>query len=217
MSATIFLFSFMDDPSQQNTPPEPISSASQPKKQKSFLRELIEFIIIAVIIVVPFRIFIAQPYIVNGASMEPTFQTGQYLIVDQLSYRFETPKRGSVIIFKYPLDTSFFFIKRVIGLPGETVTIKGGNVTITEPNGTTFPLNEPYITMPKVENFTTTLKAGDYFVMGDNRLGSDDSRIWGPVPSADIVGRPVLRLFPLNTLSVFPGDHTNTIASGTTS
>lgn len=210
----------MNDLSEQNIPPTPATPTPvvvSQKPQKSFLRELIEFILIATIIVVPFRIFIAQPYIVNGASMDPTFKTGQYLIVDQLSYHFEKPKRGSVIIFKYPLDTSFYFIKRVIGLPGETVTIKNGDVTITEPDGTTFPLHEDYITMPKSENFTTTLVGGDYFVMGDNRLGSADSRIWGPVPEADIVGRPILRLFPLSTFSVYPGDKTNVITASTTS
>jgi signal peptidase I len=181
------------------------------QKEKSFWRELLEFALIAVLIVVPFRIFIAQPYIVNGASMSPTFETDNYLIVDQLSYRFTTPARGSVIIFKYPLNTSWYFIKRVIGLPGETVTIKNGVVTITKTDGTKLTLNEPYVKFPKIENYTKTLGSDEYFVMGDNRLGSADSRIWGPLPAKDIVGRPILRLFPLTEIGVLPGDETGVI------
>lgn len=183
-----------------------ISSSESPNK-KGFIREFIEFALIALLIVVPFRIFIAQPFIVNGLSMDPTFKNGEYLIVDQLSYRFETPERGSVIIFKYPKDTSKYFIKRVIGLPGETVVIKGGIVTIinaTHPKG--FILNEPYVKLPKQDDFNTTLESGNYFVLGDNRLGSADSRLWGPLPTEDIVGRPVLRLFPVSQLGTMPGD-----------
>ena len=179
------------------------------KPVKGFWRELIEFAIIAMLIVVPFRIFIAQPYIVNGASMDPTFKTGDYLIVDQISYRFHTPARGSVIVFRYPKMTSIYFIKRVIGFPGETVSIKAGIVTIinpTHPNG--FKLDEPYVKLTKIEDYTTTLKADEYFVMGDNRAGSADSRLWGPLPTKDIIGRPILQLFPLSSIHIIPGDQT---------
>jgi signal peptidase I len=191
----------------------PVSAEVVAKKEKSLWRELIEFALIAVLIVVPFRIFIAQPYIVNGASMSPTFETGNYLIVDQLSYRFTTPARGSVIIFKYPLNTSWYFIKRVIGFPGETVNIKNGAVTITKVDGTTIALNEPYIKFPKIENYNKTLGSAEYFVMGDNRIGSADSRMWGPLPASDIIGRPVLRLFPLTQIGILPGDETGVITS----
>ena len=91
------------------------------RKEKSLLLEVLQFLLIAAFIVLPIRLFIAQPFVVNGESMVPNFDTGQYLIVDQLSYHFEHPQRGDVIVFKYPYDTSKFFIKRVIGLPGETV------------------------------------------------------------------------------------------------
>jgi len=184
------------------------SSPTTPSpRKKSFVREFIEFALIALIIVIPFRIFIAQPFIVSGLSMDPTFKNGEYLIVDQLTYRFKTPERGSIIIFKYPKDTSKYFIKRVIGLPGETVLIKKGVVTIKNtalPDG--FTLNEPYVKLPKQDDFKTTLDPGDYFVLGDNRLGSADSRIWGPLPSSDIVGRPVVRLFPFSNITIIPGD-----------
>jgi signal peptidase I len=184
---------------------EPETKIPEKKVEKtSFLKELIKLIVIAAIIVVPFRLFIAQPFIVDGASMDPTFATGQYLIVDELSYHFEAPARGSVMIFKYPLDTSKYFIKRVIGLPGETVSIKDGAVTITNaahPQG--FLLDEPYVKLPLDQTTTYTVPAGNYFVMGDNRFGSDDSRIWGPVPTKDIIGRPIIRLWPFN---LWPGN-----------
>lgn len=173
-------------------------------KKEGFLKELLKFIVIAAVVVIPFRIFIAQPFIVDGASMDPTFATGQYLIVDELTYHFQTPARGSVMIFKYPLDTSRYFIKRVIGLPGETVNIKNGTVTIVNaanPKG--FVLDEPYVKLPKDDTSSYRLTAENYFVMGDNRFGSDDSRIWGPVPTKDIIGRPIIRFWPL---SIWPGN-----------
>lgn len=198
----------IDSPSSNNS--EKVEqSGMKTKTPKGFWRELVEFAIIAMIIVVPFRMFIAQPYIVNGASMDPTFKTGDYLIVDQISYRFHQPLRGSVIVFRYPKEPSIFFIKRVIGFPGETVSIKGGTVSIinsVHPEG--FVLSEPYIKLTKVEDFSMTLKADEYFVMGDNRAGSADSRYWGPLPTKDIVGRPVLQLFPLSHIDIVPGDKT---------
>lgn len=172
----------------------------------NFLWELIKFVFFAAIIVIPFRLYIAQPFVVNGASMDPTFETGEYLIVDQLTYQFENPERGSVIIFKYPLDVEKYFIKRVIGLPGETVVIRGSTVTIKNtdnPKG--FTLEEPYIEHIKNDYLSVTLGENEYFVMGDNRAGSSDSRIWGPVDESLIVGRPLVRLFPINHLNFLPG------------
>lgn len=167
------------------------------EKQSNFWRELVKLLVVAIVIVVPFRLFIAQPFIVEGASMDPTFATGQYLIVDELSYHFENPARLSILIFKYPKDPSKYFIKRVIGLPGETVVIKDGKVTIiNQDNPKGFTLDEPYIAYRKSDSGTYTLGQGEYFVMGDNRLGSADSRLWGPVPQANIIGRPILRLWP---------------------
>ncbi|MEK7535815.1 MAG: signal peptidase I [Patescibacteria group bacterium] len=136
--------------------------------------DFLSFIAITLLIVLPIRLFIAQPFIVNGASMSPTFENGDYLIVDELTFRVRDPKQNEVIIFKYPKDPSKFFIKRVIGLPGDTVD---GDV----------------------------LEADEYFVEGDNRNASSDSRIWGPVPRDLIVGRPILRLLPINMLDLLPG------------
>ena len=175
------------------------------KSPSNFWRELIKLVLLSLLIVVPFRLYIAQPFIVDGASMDPTFKTGEYLIVDELSYHFNTPERGSVLVFKYPRDPRKSFIKRVIGLPGETVSITNGEVTIFNtgnPEG--LVLNEPYIEFSKKENASYTLNTREYFVLGDNRIGSADSRIWGPVPEDNIVGRPIFRLFPL---AIFPGNH----------
>jgi len=178
------------------------------EKKSNLFKELIKFALIAFLVVVPFRYFVAQPFIVNGASMDPTFHTGEYLIVDQLSYEtFEEPQRGSVVIFKYPEDHSKFFIKRIIGLPGETVEIRGSEVTIfnwQNPEG--FALDETYITHKKNDSLKVKLGDEEYFVLGDNRLQSSDSRIWGPVERSEIVGRPLIRLFPLNQLQLLPGD-----------
>lgn len=176
------------------------------QNEGSFFSELFKFALIALFIVLPFRIFVAQPFIVNGASMDPTFESGDYLIVDQLTYKFEEPERGSPVIFKYPKDRTKFFIKRIIGLPKETVIIRGEEITIkNDANPEGFSIDEPYIEFKKSDDLTVNLNEGEYFVMGDNRLGSSDSRAWGPLPEDDIIGRPLLRLFPLNKIGVFPG------------
>jgi len=179
----------------------------QPKP--SFIKELITFIVLALIIVVPIRLYIAQPFIVNGSSMSPTFETGQYLIVDQISYRFDEPERGDVIIFRFPNDPSKFFIKRIIGLPNETVELIGENVFITtrNENGTErIELDEEYVVLEKENSNTTTLGETEYFVMGDNRLASLDSRSWGPLEEEFIIGRAYLRLLPFGKLGILPGN-----------
>ncbi len=180
----------------------------QEKKIHPFL-ELLQFAFIALLIVVPVRYFIAQPFIVSGASMERTFHTGEYLIIDQVSYYFEDPMRGDVIVFRYPKDPSKFFIKRIIGLPGEGVDIQGNVVTITATDGTKTVLDEPYIkSMAQNTSLTETLGEREYFVMGDNRDASSDSRMWGVLNKDKIVGRAFLRLFPFSEASVMPGEHT---------
>lgn len=168
--------------------------------------ELLKLALVAAIIILPIRFFIAQPFIVSGASMDPTFESGQYLIVDELSYRFESPKRGEVVIFRYPRDPSQFFIKRIIGLPGETVHIRSGAVSVTTARGEDVSLSEPYvINVGNGGNMERILKEDEYFVMGDNRPESSDSRTWGILPKENIVGRAFLRLLPFDTLSIFPG------------
>jgi signal peptidase I len=174
------------------------------------IREWFQVIVIALLISLPIRFFIAEPFVVNGASMDPTFSTGQFLIVDRLTYRFDEPKRGDVIVFKYPNDQKTYFIKRIIGLPGETVSIKNGFVTIinTEyPTG--LKLDETYIdsSHKSHESTSTTLGPDQYFVMGDNRAQSSDSRVWGALNKGLIAGRPIVRLLPVTQLSLLPGIH----------
>ncbi len=175
-------------------------------KKESGFWELVKYGILAILIVVPFRMFVAQPYVVNGASMDPTFHDGDYLIVDQISKRFEIPDRGSVVIIRYPKDPTKFFIKRLIAFPNERVEIRQGIVYVindTNPNG--IQIDDTYVTYKKNENFSTTLKEDEYFVMGDNRAGSSDSRIWGPVTKKYIVGEPIIRLLPIQKADFYPG------------
>lgn len=178
----------------------------------SFIGEIFKFAVLAIVIVIPFRLYIAQPFIVSGASMSPTFSTGEYLIVDQLSYHLDTPHRGDVVIFRYPSDPSKYFIKRIIGLPGEIVTLANGETTITNPEtNKKIVLNEEYLVTDKTDDhLSITLSSTEYFVMGDNRSASSDSRVWGPVPRKNIVGKAFLRLLPIGSFSVFPGAYTFT-------
>lgn len=137
--------------------------------------------------------FVGRVSIVQGRSMEPHLHTGERIVVNLFAYRFQQPHRGNVIIFRCPVDTTKDYIKRVIGLPGETLAIQAGSVLI---NGA--PLVEPYITLPCEENFGPIVIPQDsVFVMGDNRPNSEDSRVWGPVPDNLIRGQAALIFWPL--------------------
>ncbi len=196
---------------ENTTPVSAPVSVQAPKKESRWkgAAEFGKFIFFVVAIVVIVRVFIAQPFVVSGTSMVPTFQDRNYLIVDELTYDFRKPELGDVIVFHPPIDPSVYYIKRVIGVPGDTVNIVNSVVTITNashPNG--LVLNEPYITSDTPDdNFSVTVPAGNYFVMGDNRPASFDSRKWGLLPAKNITGIVFLRLFPVNEISVFPGQH----------
>lgn len=179
--------------------------------EKESFWELARFALIAIAIVIPVRIFIAQPFIVSGSSMVPTFEDGQYLIIDEISYRLGEPKRDDVVVFRYPNDTKKFFIKRIIGLPNETVEIKGGKIDIfNKKNPKGFTLSEPFVKNSTEGNMRFELKDGEYFVMGDNRPASSDSRYWGPVKSNLLVGKAFLRLLPVNKIDILPGSYQET-------
>jgi signal peptidase I len=183
---------------------------TKPKKENSFW-EIFKFALLALAIVIPIRTFIAQPFIVSGSSMVPTFENNEYLIVDEISYRLHQPERGDVIVFRYPNDPSKFFIKRIIGLPGETLTITGQKITIknsAHPEGLT--LEEPYVKNESTDERTVQIPEGQYFVMGDNRSASSDSRSWGTLPRKNITGRAFLRILPVAEASVLPGDYKQT-------
>jgi signal peptidase I len=185
---------------------EPNDISLKPKEESGW--DLLRFAIIAILVVVPLRLFIAQPFIVSGSSMFPTFQDKNYLIVDELSYHLNDPKRDDVIIFKYPKDTTKYFIKRIIGLPNETVDINGSEVTITNKDHKEgFTLNEPFVKNTSENKTHFELKDNEYFVMGDNRSGSSDSRYWGAVPRNLIVGKALVRLWPVTQIGVLPGKY----------
>ncbi len=170
------------------------------------LKEIGRFVLITLLIVVPFRFFIAQPFIVSGDSMVPTFHNGEYLIVDELSYLLREPLRGEVVIFRYPKDTSKYFIKRIIGLPGETVLVENGALKIVSSGGSTSTVRESYIQGQELADIQVKLGNSEYFVMGDNRNASSDSRYWGPVPRGELVGRAFARLLPVAQADVLPGN-----------
>ncbi|MBX9765402.1 signal peptidase I [Patescibacteria group bacterium] len=180
-----------------------------PNEKSVILDDVIKFALIALLIVVPLRWFVAQPFVVRGASMEPIFENGEYLIVDQLTYRFEEPERDDVVILRYPKDPDVFFIKRIIGLPGETVELQGKRVIIRRgPDTEPIILDESFISPDRMRDEYGTYALGEkeYFVMGDNRNESSDSRAWGSLPRDNIVGRPLVRLFPPTKIEILPGD-----------
>jgi len=162
------------------------------------LLEVMETVVIAVAAVVLIRAFIAQPFLVRGASMEPTFKNGDYLLVDELTYRFRSPERGEVIVFRDPFDADSFYIKRIIGLPGEEVLVTDGRITVRRADGSDeLALQEDYIRRAGGDDDERVVLGPDeYFVAGDNRGFSFDSRDWGPLPSDNIVGLARLRLWP---------------------
>jgi len=184
---------------------------------KGLLKDLFMLAFLIVVVVIPIRIFVVSPFIVDGASMHPTFENLDYLVVDELVYYFKAPSRGDVIVFRYPRNPSIFYIKRIIGLPGETVSIDHGLVTITTVDGKQLALSEPY-TVNEDATYTknVSLNVGEYFVMGDNRPNSSDSRIWGPLPRHDIVGRVDLRLLQVSRSGFFPGATSYSVGSSTT-
>ncbi len=185
--------------------------------EENSIIEILRFSLIALLIVVPIRMFIAQPFIVSGASMQETFHNGEYLIVDQVSYHLHAPERGDVVIFRYPKDPSKYFIKRIIGVPGDTITIEDSTVTISnEENPDGYVLNEPYIkSMRPGVTITEELGEREYFVMGDNRDESSDSRVWGVLQEERIIGKAFLRLFPPQAFGVMPGATEESIMSAT--
>lgn len=169
-----------------------------------FIWEMVRVAVISLVIIIPVRYFLIQPFYVKGASMEPNFYDHEYLIIDEISYRFDHPQRGDIVVFKYPKDTKQYFIKRVIGLPGERVKIDDNKIYI---NGTI--LNEAYLsseteTVLALRGYgDVTLDKDEYFLLGDNRSQSLDSRTFGPVKREYIVGRTWLRGWPFNRVTFF--------------
>ncbi|HYE22274.1 MAG TPA: signal peptidase I [Verrucomicrobiae bacterium] len=188
--------------------------AQEAKSSLLFIFDFLKVIVVALLIILPIRYYIFQPFVVSGSSMEPNFSDGQYLIIDEISYRFREPKRGEVIVLRFPDDHKQYFIKRVVGLPGEKIQIDNGRVTLfnkenpkgvvlVEPylpnQGLTFPHNATLIGGKK----TIQLDDDEYFTMGDNRLASSDSRDWGPLNRDEIIGKVFVRALPLAKFDKF--------------
>jgi len=170
-----------------------------------FSLEIVQIIVIAAAIIVPVRVFLVKPFVVKGASMEPNFYNDEYLIIDEISYRFKEIERGQIVVFQPPNNGTQFYIKRVIGLPGEEVQIEDGVITIfnaEHPDGVV--VDEPYIDV--YTQGRTRVKLGDdqYYVFGDNRNHSLDSRSFGPITKEAIVGRVWLRGLPVDRVGTIP-------------
>lgn len=167
------------------------------KNTFTFIWEVGKILLIAFAIVIALRLFVFQPFLVRGSSMEPNFHNLDYLIVDEISYRFHEPNRGDVIVFKYPNEPSQKYIKRIIGLPGETIQISDGKIFISKDGKTINPEEQYLETRQTSGSVKETLEENEYFVMGDNRSHSADSRQWGDLPRENIIGKVFLRVFPL--------------------
>jgi len=170
------------------------------KQTLAMFGEILKIVLIASAIVIPLRLFLIQPFFVQGASMEPNYENGEYLVIDEISYRLGEPQRGEVIVFKYPLNPKDFFIKRIIGLPGESVLVQDNKITIKNapnPNGFVLDESEYLKNVPPLGNHSeVVLGADEFYVMGDNRAASFDSRRGWLVPEKNIVGRVWVRIWP---------------------
>ena len=182
---------------------------SRARKVFGFVWEIVKVAAISLAIILPVRYFLIQPFYVKGASMEPNFYDHEYLIIDEITYRLAEPKRGDIIVFRYPKNPSQFFIKRVIGLPGERVKIEDNGVYISQDDSAWQLLTENYLAddakteVPLRGYGDIQLRSDEYFLLGDNRNQSLDSRVFGPVTRDAVVGRTWLRGWPFNRLTVF--------------
>lgn len=169
----------------------------------TFIWEIFKIVIIALIIVIPIRYFLFQPFFVRGQSMEPNFQDGDYLIIDELSYRFSEIKRGDVVVFKYPNNPSQRYIKRIIGLPGELVEVKSGSVMVYSEDGKQVLNEGEYLSYNTKTpgQAKISLDENEYFVLGDNRNLSSDSRSWGALGREYIIGKVFIRAWPFTALA----------------
>lgn len=171
-----------------------------------FLLEFLKIAVVAGLTIVLVRYYLFKPFYVKGASMEPNFYDHEYLIIDELSYRLREPERGEVIVFKYPENPKEYFLKRIIGLPGERVRVNSGRVTVYNrvyPEGMT--VEEAYLPsdLATAGEQVTVLGPNQFFVLGDNRANSFDSRRFGPVEQAAIVGRAWFRGWPVHRMQTF--------------
>jgi signal peptidase I len=205
-----------NQPDESAPPAPPPTSSSRRVFGCAF--EIVETLVLTLVIYLVIHNFVAQPFEVEQQSMLPTIAPNEYVLIDKLSPRWSDYTRGDVVVFNPPAGEQggVPFIKRVIGLPGEEVALRNGRVFVTTVDGRTTELEEPYValradgtpveTIPRDAPGTEqwTVGEGEYFVLGDNRVQSQDSRIFGPIPRDLIVGRAWLRYFPLDRLGFIP-------------
>lgn len=189
----------MSLPSETPAPPEPLAApveapaqASTGTRARAFLREIVETVLLTIVIYAVVN-FATGRYRVEGDSMLPTVHPNEYVLLDKVSYRLREPERGEIVVFHYPYDQERDFIKRIVGLPGETVAVANGVVTV---NGET--LTEPYISAPPTYTNTWTVGPNEYFVLGDNRNNSSDSHSWGMLKREFLVGRAMVVYWPMD-------------------
>lgn len=195
-------------PEQPASPPRRLLKHYQPRRDEQdarrlrMLREILETIALTILLFLGFR-FAIQNYRVDGRSMVPTLQDQQYILVNRAAYFFHPPSRGDIIVFAYPVDPSQDYIKRIVGVPGDRVQVNQEGVVSV--NGV--PLHESYVNDTTNPYRPTDMKLGpdQYFVLGDNRGDSSDSRVWGPVPRKNIIGQAWLVYWPLGNFHVLPG------------
>jgi signal peptidase I len=166
----------------------------------STFKEIFQTALISLAIFLFVYIFLVQPHRVKGESMSPNFEDGELLLTEKVSYRFGNPKRGDVIVFEAPVGNKVDFIKRIIGTPGDTVAVKNGEVSVNNSR-----LNEPYIKVETQGDEVRKLGADDYFVLGDNRGASSDSRVFGPIKKSVIRGRVWFVYWPILKTAVYRG------------
>ena len=175
------------------------------KQAVIFVWEIIKVVVISLAIIIPIRYFLIKPFYVKGASMEPNFYDHEYLIINEISYRFSEPERGDTVVFKYPFDPSQYFIKRIIGLPREKIKISSGKIYITSVGSSQEELLEEDYLLPAMKTLGSaelTLAEDEFYLLGDNRLASLDSRAFGPIKRSHIVGKTLLRGWPFSRLGL---------------
>lgn len=173
------------------------------RAKKSTLREVTESLVIAVVLALIIRTFILQPFWIPTGSMETTLMVQDHIIVNKIGYRFKEPQRGDIVVFKYPVDPSRDFVKRLIGMPGDKVEIKNSKLYI---NGSLVPENYLPAHVKDFGNYQSgIIPENHYFMMGDNRNNSDDSRNWGTLPRENIIGKAVLVYWPLDRIQLLTG------------
>ena len=177
---------------------QPLVVGEQTLSILQFIREIGETLFIAGLLFLAVNLVTARIK-VDGSSMEPSMHNGEFVVINRLAYRWADPQRGEIIVFRYPLDPERRFIKRIIGLPGDKISVHQGAVYVND-----IPLDEPYISAPPIYDGEWTVEEGRYFVLGDNRNNSSDSQNWGSLASENIIGRAVIVYWPLNDLGIIP-------------